>query len=180
MQNTIKYSFFSTDRGYFGLAADDFGIIRSVLPQKTKKICLTYLLVGINQPTQKDEKLFTELRKMITAYFTGTCVDFKTVKNLSLNHLSPFTQKVLNATRSINDGNTATYTQITHFVNSPNAARAVGNALAKNPLPLLIPCHRIIKSDGSVGGFTAAGNDMKQKLLNLEKARKGIQDKNRN
>ncbi|MEM3031066.1 MAG: MGMT family protein [Candidatus Micrarchaeia archaeon] len=68
-------------------------------------------------------------------------------------------------TAKIPKGKTASYAEIAKRVGRPKAARAVGNALAKNPFPLLIPCHRVIRSDGSAGGYSRKGGSAKKKKL---------------
>jgi len=84
--------------------------------------------------------------------------------------LTEFQQKVLRAAAQIPYGSVDTYGGLARKIGSPRSARAVGNALAQNPFPLLIPCHRIVKGDGSIGGFSAsAGVKLKKKLLSLER-----------
>lgn len=82
---------------------------------------------------------------------------------------TPFKQAVLRAMMEIPYGETVSYHDLAVRVGNPKANRAVGTACATNDIPLLIPCHRVIKSDGSIGGF-AARPDFKQQLLDLEKA----------
>jgi methylated-DNA-[protein]-cysteine S-methyltransferase len=87
--------------------------------------------------------------------------------------LTPFEQKVLRAAARIPYGSVATYGGLARKIGSPRSARAVGNALGRNPFPLIIPCHRIIKGDGSIGGFSAAnGIKLKRMILFLEGALK--------
>jgi O-6-methylguanine DNA methyltransferase len=84
--------------------------------------------------------------------------------------LTPYERKVLRAAARIPYGSVATYGGLARKIGSPRSARAVGNALAKNPFPLFVPCHRIIKGDGSIGGFSAReGIILKSKLLNMER-----------
>jgi O-6-methylguanine DNA methyltransferase len=87
---------------------------------------------------------------------------------------SVFEKKVWNAARSIPYGNTLSYGDIAGICGNPNAGRAVGNALGKNPVIIIVPCHRVIKSDGCFGGFSA-GPDLKKKLLELEGISKSYQ-----
>ncbi|MEW6009279.1 MAG: MGMT family protein [Candidatus Omnitrophota bacterium] len=82
--------------------------------------------------------------------------------------LSSFAKSVLKATCLIPMGQTRSYKWIAKRIGKPNAARAVGNALNKNPFPLIVPCHRVIKDDGSIGGFSK-GVKYKRFLLNIEK-----------
>ncbi len=80
-----------------------------------------------------------------------------------------FEISVLEETRKIPYGKTKTYSDIAKAIGKPKAARAVGNALRKNRTPILIPCHRVIKSDGTLGGFSM-GLEWKRKLLEMEVA----------
>ncbi|MDD4184195.1 MAG: methylated-DNA--[protein]-cysteine S-methyltransferase [Candidatus Izemoplasmatales bacterium] len=79
-----------------------------------------------------------------------------------------FQLEVLSALRNVPYGEKITYKQLAESIGSPRAFRAVGNACKKNPLPILIPCHRVIKSDGSIGGY-AGGEEVKKHLLDLER-----------
>ncbi|MGA2172148.1 MAG: methylated-DNA--[protein]-cysteine S-methyltransferase [Sedimentisphaerales bacterium] len=125
-----------------------------------------YLLAGLENPRFK-KNLLKPLQNKIVAYFNGKQVKFNTT--LALAGLPPFTQKVLTGCRKIPSGKTVTYSQLAAMAGNPRASRAVGNALAKNPIPLIIPCHRVIRSDGSIGAFSApGGTDTKKKLIALE------------
>lgn len=86
---------------------------------------------------------------------------------LALERCSDFQQRVLRAEHAIPRGRVSTYGRIARHLGMPGGARAVGRALATNPFPILIPCHRAIRSDGSVGGF-GGGSAMKQALLTME------------
>ncbi len=89
--------------------------------------------------------------------------------------LSEFEIKVLKACMKINEGQTSTYQKIAKEIGKPKAARAVGNALAKNQFAPLIPCHRVVRSDGSPGGYSGRGGQAgKKKLLTGEKAHFGF------
>lgn len=78
-----------------------------------------------------------------------------------------FEQEVWQALKAIPYGETRTYKWIADRLNKPHACRAVGNALGKNPIPIIFPCHRIIESDGSIGGYTP-GIEIKRRLLEIE------------
>ena len=83
--------------------------------------------------------------------------------------ITPFQQKVYDLVRTIPRGKTMTYTQVAITIGMPKAARAIGNALNKNPFAPEVPCHRVVRSDGSIGGF-ASGTAKKIKLLKSEGA----------
>lgn len=164
----LKYVIFSTEWGYFGLAGTKKGLLRSHLPSPKPEIVESRLLAGFDGACY-DEFYFHSLAEQIIAYFQGHNVNFPRRIPLLLSELNPFCQAVLNACRDIPFGRVLTYAELAKKIRRPKAARAIGNALALNPLPLIIPCHRVIRSDGKAGGFTAYGGpQLKQRLLKLE------------
>jgi methylated-DNA-[protein]-cysteine S-methyltransferase len=166
MNTQMKYTIFNTAWGYFGLAADKKGLTRTVLPCKNHKSVEKRLLSGLKN-TKFDKNFLKPLQKQIIAYFAGKPARFNTP--LALDGLSPFARKVLDACRKIPAGKTVSYSQLAGMIGKPRASRAVGSALARNPIPLIIPCHRVIHSDGSLGNFSAfGGTSTKKKLLALE------------
>lgn len=104
----------------------------------------------------------------IEAFLSGEEIRFS-LDRLCLDLCSPFSRRVLLADFAIPRGRVSTYRRIAEHLSSPGAARAVGTALARNPFPLIIPCHRVIRSDGSLGGFRY-GLHMKRRLLEMEGA----------
>jgi methylated-DNA-[protein]-cysteine S-methyltransferase len=166
MDTQMKYTIFNTALGYFGLVADKKGLIRTCLPHKNRKTVEKCLLAGFDNP-QFDKNLLKPLQKQIIAYFEGKPARFNAP--LVLDRLPNFTHKVLDACRKIPAGKTVSYSQLAGTIGKPRASRAVGSALARNPIPLIIPCHRVIHSDGSLGNFSAfGGTSTKKKLLALE------------
>lgn len=112
-------------------------------------------------------KQFARLTTQLGEYFAGDRSEF----DLPLDPppMSSFAAAVLNETAHILYGQTETYGQIAQHIGRPAAARAVGQALGANPLAILIPCHRVLASDGSLGGYSAPGGvAVKQRLLSLE------------
>lgn len=106
-----------------------------------------------------------EVKKQLESYFNKRLKKF----DLPLNPIgSDFNKKVWNELINIPFGEVRNYKQIAKNIDNPNAYRAVGNANNKNPILIIIPCHRIIKSDGSIGGYRL-GEDIKKQLLDLEK-----------
>jgi methylated-DNA-[protein]-cysteine S-methyltransferase len=170
MQKLVKYVIFKTRWGYFGLLGTENTLWRTQLPTTGKKTAKTRLLK--NLPTaHHDKNLFKPLQKQIIAYFKGSYVNFSEDIPLEIHNLSPFAQQVLKTCRDIKLGQKISYSQLAEKIGKPSAARAVGSCLAKNPVPLIIPCHRVIRSDGSLGGFSAPGGgiSLKKKLLLHEK-----------
>lgn len=114
---------------------------------------------------QKETPLLTEAARQLDAYFSGRRRQF----DLPLAPAgTPFQQKVWQALRAIPYGETRTYKEIALQAGSPRACRAVGQANHRNPIMILIPCHRVIGADGRLTGF-AYGTDRKQFLLDLER-----------
>jgi methylated-DNA-[protein]-cysteine S-methyltransferase len=90
---------------------------------------------------------------------------------LDYGRTGPFHRRVYGVLRRIRPGRTLTYGEVAAKAGSPGAHRSVGSALARNPLPILIPCHRVLRSGGGLGGFTAPGGlDLKERMLRLEGA----------
>jgi methylated-DNA-[protein]-cysteine S-methyltransferase len=169
MQKAIKYAIFQTEWGYFGLAAGGEGLFRTCLPLAGPEMVESRLLQNL-QKSQYDKNLFRAAQEQIIAYFEGVIISFRDIP-VVLDESSSFLRSVLNACRSIGFGRTISYSGLAKKVGRPDAARAVGCALAKNPLPLIIPCHRVIRSNGKIGGFSAAGGkNLKAKLLKQEQA----------
>jgi len=156
-------SVFSTPFGWCGIVAGDNGVERLVLPLKSKRQVINLLSV----PARERSDLLTRAEKVIRDYFKGKRVSFDLP--LDRSGFSPFQEKVYAVTRMIPYGRVKTYGEIAREMGTPGASRAVGSALGQNPLPLFIPCHRVIRGDGGLGGFSSPeGTAMKAKLLHLE------------
>ncbi len=113
--------------------------------------------------------LITELSKQLQAFFAGTTVVFD-LSLLALARCSDFQRRVLLTEYRIPRGRVSTYGRIANYLGQAHGARAVGNALAHNPFPIFIPCHRAVHADGGLGGFQG-GSQLKQALLQLEGVR---------
>ena len=174
MQKAIKYTIFKTRWGYFGLVGTEFALLRTHLPtpepEKIKHELLKNLpFVNRDSRIEFEKTLFKTAQEQIAAYFDGDCINFSRDFPIILDGFSFFISSVLTACRDIRFGQTISYSGLAKKLKRPGAARAVGYALAKNPLPLIIPCHRVIRSDGRIGGFSAeGGTNLKAKMLELE------------
>lgn len=114
-----------------------------------------------------DNNLLKGLQSDLIDYFRGQHVDFKC--RIDLSWASDFTNRVLRRCSHIKPAETMPYKELAQQIDSPRAARAVGNALSKNRIPLIIPCHRVIASNGSLGGFSAPGGiNLKKRLIEHE------------
>jgi methylated-DNA-[protein]-cysteine S-methyltransferase len=121
--------------------------------------------------THRKEPWNPRLVEMLQAYATGRPVDFRCVE-VDLGEASEFRRRVVRHCREIPFGKTQTYGKLAAKAGYPGAARAVGNCMAANRIPLVIPCHRVVAADGSLGGFSAPGGiRLKQRLLELESGR---------
>ncbi len=108
----------------------------------------------------------SEIIRSLEAYFETGNESFTGYK-LKLDGMTPFQRKVLKTIGKIPPGETMTYGEVAKAAGRPGAARAVGNVMARNPIPLILPCHRVVASNG-LGGFTG-GLEIKRKLLKLER-----------
>lgn len=113
-----------------------------------------------------NHRLLNKLQLDIDRYFKGERVDFKGTE-LDMSGYTSFEKDVLMATKQIPFGRTVSYREIAEDIGRPRAFRAVGNALGKNRTAIVVPCHRVIQSDGELGGF-GAGIEWKKRLLKLE------------
>ena len=120
---------------------------------------------GLAQPLR-------ELVGQIRSYAAGEVQDFQDVR-IDLEHLNMFSRRVVQLCRELRYGETIEYGQLARRAGSPAAARAVGQVMALNRLPLIIPCHRVVSAGGRLGGFSAAGGvATKRRLLAMEVAGK--------
>lgn len=126
-------------------------------------------LVGLDLDTKKPytaptTSLLYDVRRQLDEFFAGTRLDFDIPISLSG---TDFQLRVWEALRTIPYGATASYSDVAAMVHNPLAARAVGNANNKNPIAIIVPCHRVINANGSLGGY-GGGEYIKQFLLDLE------------
>jgi methylated-DNA-[protein]-cysteine S-methyltransferase len=167
MAQKIKYTVFSTRWGFFGFAATGEGICRTLLPLPKCSVA-TKILLSTVENAVFDKNLLGRLQKKVVAYFDGSTIDFSEF-GIDLDGSSSFAATCLTACKKIGYGQTASYGQLASLANCPGAARAVGTVMANNKLPLIVPCHRIIRGNGQIGGFSGAeGPKTKLKLLQLE------------
>src|SRR5919205_691588 len=105
------------------------------------------------------------VRRELEEYFEGRRERFETP--IDWSHLAGFTREVLRATAKIPFGDVSTYAGVAEAAGSPRAVRAAGNALGSNPMPVVVPCHRVLRTGGALGGYTG-GLERKEFLLRLE------------
>jgi methylated-DNA-[protein]-cysteine S-methyltransferase len=171
----LFYTVFSTAWGHFGLAGTKGSLIRTHLPQADRNRVVQSLLAGLGS-AKFDTGYFSGLQERIKAYYKGTpqdglrhCADSFLDVRVNLHGMTAFTSAVLRACRKVRPGQTVSYAQLAKKAGRPKAVRAVGGALARNPLPLVIPCHRVIRSDSRLGGYSGPGGTrLKRKMLEFE------------
>lgn len=169
----LFYTVFQTRWGWFGLLGDEDALHCSILPAKSRKSVLRSLLDGIDAAYRPDYK--KEVQKAIQDYFEGKCIDFSSIP-VFLDRFSDFRRAVLKTLQRVKYGELISYKTLSDRSSNPQSSRAVGGVLAANPLPLILPCHRVIRSDGRIGGFSAQGGvRMKQRLLRLEISSKKLE-----
>jgi len=169
VRQLLRYAIFETRWGHFGLAGTDLAIYRTCLPQRNPQRAKAQLLRALPS-AREDSGLLRPLQQQIIAYFKGSAVEFDRDMSIAWQDSSPFGIRVLSACRAVRFAKTVTYGQLAKNIGRPTAARAVGSALAKNPVPLIVPCHRVVRGDGTMGGFSALGGvSLKKKMLELER-----------
>jgi len=157
--------------GWVGIASSPSGLLALTLPEPTQERALKLLLERWGEGQSYDDPKLDGLKRKLQHYFDGQRVLFD--EPLDLRAATAFQRRVWSAVRDIPCGETRSYGQIARQVGSPGAARAVGLAMAANPLPIVVPCHRVIGSDGNLRGF-GGGLDLKRRLLEMEGALKAL------
>ena len=163
---------FKTKWGWLGLAATSKGVAAVVLPKPSRRAVerdLTGRGGSRTAPTPRTPERggnhIQAARTAIEAYLSGKARTFDL--SLDLDGQTPFRKKVWQALQAIPYGRVRSYGWVARKIGKPGAARAVGAACGANPVPLLVPCHRVVAGDGSLGGFSG-GLPNKKRLLKLE------------
>jgi methylated-DNA-[protein]-cysteine S-methyltransferase len=172
-QAVLHYHIFETAAGFCGIAWSELGVALFQLPMKTVESAERLLLR--RAPDAKMSPPPAEISKAIAAvrrYFDGEETDFSGVR-LDLGDEDPLFRQTYEAARRVGWGRTTTYGALAKDIGAgPEAARDVGAAMAKNPVPLIIPCHRVLAAGGKVGGFSAPGGSARKiRMLELESVR---------
>lgn len=160
----LFYDVFKTKAGWIGIVSSNEGCLRTTLPLISKDQVGIQLDDYINLADRAPD-YFKGIRQNFEAYFYGDKMDFAI--KLDLSQATSFERSVWNTTCWIPYGETRSYAWVAQRIGKPQASRAVGQALGRNPLPILVPCHRVLTSDGKLGGF-GGGLPMKRFLLSLE------------
>jgi methylated-DNA-[protein]-cysteine S-methyltransferase len=155
---------FETALGRCGIHWTDIGITRVLLPSAATSRQLP-LLDAPAVPADVRDAI-----EGIRAVLEGKRCDLRDIR-LDERGIDPFRRRVYTATRDVEPGTTATYGQVARAIGEPDAARDVGAALARNPTPVIVPCHRVVAANGALHGFSAPGGiETKRRMLQLEGA----------
>ena len=170
------YALFDTALGPCGLVWGDDGITNAVLPEAdleaTRQRLLRRTPGAVETEPQDDIAAAIEGILQLFADGRRDLVDVK----LDLSAVSDFQREVYAIARAIPPGETLTYGEIARRLGSVNLSREVGQAMGRNPIPIIVPCHRVMAANGGTGGFSAPGGvDTKLRMLTIEKARTSAQ-----
>jgi len=160
----LHYRVFDTEFGCMAIAATEEGLAALALPCASEVDTL-FQLGNRMETAQCTDNLMPELVALLKRYFKGERIHFEV--KLDLSPSTDFQRRIWQAARHIPCGETRSYGWVAAQAGNPKAARAAGNAIGRNPIPVIIPCHRVIAGDGSIGGFSS-GLDIKRRLLALE------------
>jgi methylated-DNA-[protein]-cysteine S-methyltransferase len=169
-QPTHQYLIFETASGLSGIAWNSVGIMCLRLPTKSTEAAERILLRrALSAKPGAPTPAAAEAVAAVKRYFEGEETDFSHFK-LDLGEQGAFFNQIYAAARRVGWGHTTTYGALTKELGAgPEAARDVGQALAKNPVALIIPCHRVLAAGGKIGGFSApGGSTTKIRMLELE------------
>ncbi len=162
-----RYHVFETELGFAGIAWNDDGIVRFRLPDPDRAAAEKQF--GKAEPGTPRPAVAAVVEQAVR-YFEGERIDFSPI-DLDLSGVDPFRRAVYEALRQVEFGETVTYGELAKRAGAtqPQAAQDVGVAMARNPVPLIIPCHRVLAAGGKLGGFSAPGRtETKEKMLAIE------------
>jgi len=165
------YCLFDTGAGACGIAWSERGLTRLQLPEADRNATERRLRGHDGAESARAEEVpawVVELVAQLQRYFAGERVDFSGAA-VDLSRVKDFHRRIYELTRAIGWGETASYGDLARLAGAPGAARAVGQAMGHNPVPIIIPCHRVLAAGRKIGGFSAYGGAVtKERLLAME------------
>ena len=164
-RRTIYYCALPTPIGRVFVAAGEAGLVRLSFRQSEASFVAELRRLGAD--VVRSPARTADIVHQLRAYFAGERRSFDV--RLDLRHTTPFQRRVLLAAARVPAGQVVSYGEIARRIGQPQGSRAVGQALGQNPVPIVIPCHRVIAAGGRIGGYTG-GLGIKRKLLRLEGA----------
>jgi O-6-methylguanine DNA methyltransferase len=156
---------FSTPWGWMGLAESERGLAAIVLPRRSKAAAAAGLGIEDASPRRSSSVSLRKAKNQVIEYLSGRRTSFDLPLDLSIG--TPFQQRVWTALQKIPYGQLWSYRGLAARVGGVHYARAVGRAVGANPLPIIVPCHRVVAHDKTIGGFSC-GLPAKRRLLALE------------
>ena len=166
----MEYSVFRTALGWMAVSRTDVGISLIVLPRLSRSVCTAAVREKTGLPASELREATPDSRgtlpERLLRYMAGERVAFS--DEVDTRSWTAFRTRVWEATRRIPYGETRSYSWVAAAIGQPLAYRAVGQALHRNPVPVIVPCHRVIGTDSSLTGF-AGGLELKERLLSLER-----------
>jgi methylated-DNA-[protein]-cysteine S-methyltransferase len=166
----VAYGFADSPFGRLMVAVTPRGLVRLDYPDRDLDESLQELASELSPRILEAPKATDQVRRELDEYFAGTRREFSVPVDMS--PLLGFRRRVLEQTARIPYGSVSTYAEVAQRAGSPRGMRAAGNALGSNPIPIVVPCHRVLRSGGGLGGYTG-GLDRKVTLLQLEGALEG-------
>jgi methylated-DNA-[protein]-cysteine S-methyltransferase len=163
----VSYAELDSPFGPLLAAATSRGLVRLAFPEESVEDVLERLARRLSPRIVEASKPFEPVRRELEDYFDGRRRGFELSLDWSL--IGPFGKRVLGVTSAIPYGGVLSYAEVAAEAGSPRGSRAAGNALGSNPIPIVIPCHRVLRSGGALGGY-GGGLDRKRYLLELEGA----------
>ena len=170
----VAYGSIESPFGDLLAAVTPRGLLRLSYDPSRNDSVLEQISEKVSPRVLEDPARLDEVRRELDEYFEGRRRHFELPLDWSLT--KGFVQKILRATARLDYGQLATYKQMAEAAGSPRATRAAGNALGSNPIPIVVPCHRIVRTGGKVGGYGGSlgpyigGPGIKERLLELEGA----------
>jgi len=169
---TRGYAVFETALGWIGIGWSTAGVTHVQLPQRDREATRAGLLKRGAAPAESEPPPpVKEAIALLVRYAAGERTDFSGVP-LDLGDADDFRKALYRRMRALEYGETLTYGGLADAVGRPGMARGVGQAMGSNPVPIIVPCHRVLAAGGKMGGFSAPGGTFtKRRLLDLERAR---------
>jgi methylated-DNA-[protein]-cysteine S-methyltransferase len=162
----VAYATVDSPLGPLMVASTPLGVVRVSFSQfRDDEVVLSELARRVSPRVLEAPARLDGVRRELDEYFEGRRTDFDLPIDWALTR--GFTTEVLRATAAIGFGHTTTYAEVADAAGSPRAVRAAGNSLGSNPMPIVVPCHRVLRTGGALGGYTG-GVERKEFLLRLE------------
>ena len=163
----VSYASADSPFGRLLLAATRRGLVRVAFPEEDEDAMLESLAQRVSPRIVEASSAMEPIRRELDEYFSGRRREFALPLDWRL--VGPFGRRVLGVTAEIPYGGVMSYAEVAADAGSPRAHRAAGNALGANPMPIVIPCHRVVRSGGAIGNY-GGGPERKRWLLELEGA----------